>query len=264
MIYESFVIYKRLHGDLNITYNYVVPEGDPEYPPEAWGLRLGHRMQHIRNDNAYQEHRDRLSELGIVFTEKSSQAFAPIYAALQAYKRIYRNVDVPQKYVIEQGDERYPSQCWGLALGRRVNLIRSRRTYPEHRQELLALGFSFDLTRLPDVSFDVVFAALEAYKQQRGDLKIPVRYVVAVGDENFPEEAWGLKLGQQLQHIRHGAAFTEHRDRLLDLGVRFIDSEGDWAPEDQEEDEALDEQQQQGVSSSKQRAGDESSDSEGA
>lgn len=242
VIYQAFVVYKRLNGDMNVAYNYVVPEGDPEYPPASWGLRLGHRMQHIRNDNAYQEHRERLIDLGIGFSEKASQAFAPIYTALQAFKRIHRHVDVPQKYVIEQGDERYPPQCWGLALGRRVNLIRSRQTYPEHRQELLALGFSFDLTRLPEVGFEVVYAALEAYKNQRGDLKIPVRYVVSVGDENYPEEAWGLKLGQQLQHIRQGAAFVEQRDRLTELGVRFLSEEQlrlQREGEDEEEGEGL-------------------------
>ena len=48
----------------------MVPENDDQYPKEAHGLKLGHRVNNIRNHGAYSEHREQLEALGFVFDLK--------------------------------------------------------------------------------------------------------------------------------------------------------------------------------------------------
>ena len=37
----AVVAYKEVHGDLFVPFNFVVPDNDPNYPQEAWGVKLG-------------------------------------------------------------------------------------------------------------------------------------------------------------------------------------------------------------------------------
>ena len=46
-------------------------------------------------------------------------------------------------FVVPENDERYPEETHGLNLGHRVSHIRLRGDYPEHREQLEALGIVF-------------------------------------------------------------------------------------------------------------------------
>ena len=35
------VAYKELHGNLYVPFNFVVPDNEPNYPQDSWGVKLG-------------------------------------------------------------------------------------------------------------------------------------------------------------------------------------------------------------------------------
>jgi hypothetical protein len=59
--------------------------------------------------------------------------------ALQAYKDMFGNLLVHQKFVIPEG-----SDLWGLKLGSIVNTVRNNNYYKELRPELEEMGFDYD------------------------------------------------------------------------------------------------------------------------
>ena len=51
-VLQSLVAYKKLHGDLEVPYRFVVPSEAP-WPKEAWGLKLGSRVSDIRSHETH-------------------------------------------------------------------------------------------------------------------------------------------------------------------------------------------------------------------
>jgi hypothetical protein len=47
--------------------------------------------------------------------------FDVIYSALEAYKAVYGDLFVPQKFIVPQGDVRFPVETWGMKLGCNVH-----------------------------------------------------------------------------------------------------------------------------------------------
>jgi hypothetical protein len=67
VIYSALEAYKSVHGNLLVPQKFVMPQDDVSYPPETWGMKLGHNVNSIRNFNACSDHRIKLEELGVVF-----------------------------------------------------------------------------------------------------------------------------------------------------------------------------------------------------
>jgi hypothetical protein len=67
VIYSALEAFKAVHGNLLVPYKFVVPQGDVNYPPETWGMKLGVNVNSIRSKGAYSEHRVKLEELDFVF-----------------------------------------------------------------------------------------------------------------------------------------------------------------------------------------------------
>jgi len=72
--------------------------------------------------------------------------------------------------------------------------------------------------------WEEVRAALLVYQEVHGDLEVPRRFVVP-SEAPWPEEAWGMKLGFRVNHIRHREdyvkGFPERRVELDALGFRY-------------------------------------------
>ena len=85
--------------------------------------------------------------LGVDFNvdEHNVVGFDLIYSALKVYKDIHGDLLVSVRFVIPENDNQYPKEAHGLKLGSRVMSIRYQDTYAEHREQLEALGFVYDL-----------------------------------------------------------------------------------------------------------------------
>ena len=127
--------------------DFVVPENDSNYPEHTWNVNLGKALLTIRYNGAFREHKDRLVALGVDFNvdKLNVVGFDVTYSALKVYKDIHGDLLVPQKFVVPENDDQYPKEAHGLKLGRRVESIRNQGTYVEHREQLEALGFVYDL-----------------------------------------------------------------------------------------------------------------------
>ena len=85
------------------------------------------------------------------------------------------------------------------------------------------MGFVWDdLAR----RWEEVHAALRAYNEVHGDLQVPTAFVVP-SEALWPEEAWGMKLGYRVKHIRYEDIYVkdypERRAELGALGFRFLE-----------------------------------------
>jgi hypothetical protein len=92
---------------------------------------------------------------------------------------------------------------------------------PERMQWLNDMGFVWgDLKR----QWEVAKEALATYKQLRGDLEVPFKFVVPESEE-WRKGMWGMKLGHMVQSIRSKNAFVdgnpERRQWLEEAGFRF-------------------------------------------
>ena len=165
----------------------------------------------------------------------SGSALPPeLQAALVAYRERYGDLLVPPQFVVPAHDDEvppatapppaFPEVCHGLALGRAVKALRARARRS-------ALGAE-DVAALRDMGFvlcpaewrwERALAALRAYREAHGHLRVPRGFVVPAAGPPWPEEARGLKLGAAVGNMRStNAQFVrghpERRALLDELG----------------------------------------------
>ena len=220
IIRDSMRVFKKVNGNLRVASKYEVPD-DPRWPRYCRGTKLGVRVAAIRSAGRYvKDHPNRkqdLDDLGFEWrlrdiTAKLSSVddlFEHIYDALTFYKQnVDSELSVPIDYVVPS-EEPWPEYTKGMALGALVNSIRNKDKLvfgnEEREQRLNDLGFQWEETGRTVFSkkrFDLVYAALKAYKEVHGNLVVPQAFVVPVNDDFWPEETRGLKLGARVNAIR--------------------------------------------------------------
>jgi hypothetical protein len=142
----ALLAHKEVHGNLEVHWKFVVPSEAP-WPEEAWGMKLGHRVNNIRASEQYvKDHPERLAELdalGFVWDDRERR-WEEVRAALLAYKEVHGDLQVPYAFVVPS-EAPWPQEAWGMKLGGRLSGIRSKEIYvkdhPERRAELDAMGF---------------------------------------------------------------------------------------------------------------------------
>jgi len=123
-----------------------VPSEAP-WPEEAWGMKLGYRVNQIRDKEIYvKDHLERrveLDALGFVWDDLERR-WEEVRAALRAYREVHGDLEVTRAFVVPS-EALWPEEAWGMKLGGRVNNIRASeqfvKDHPERRAELDALGF---------------------------------------------------------------------------------------------------------------------------
>jgi hypothetical protein len=218
-VLQSLQAYQEVHGDLQVPQPFVVPSEVP-WPEEAWGMKLGSRVDHIRHREDYLKHhperRAELDALGFVWDE-FERRWEEVRAALLAYEEVHGNLEVTRTFVVPS-EAPWPEEAWGMKLGCRVSHIRSHehhvKDHPERRAELDALGFVWDEF---ERRWEEVHAALLAYQEVHGDLEVPQLFVVP-SEVPWPDEAWGVPLGSRVSGIRsRGDYVKDHPERRAEL-----------------------------------------------
>lgn len=90
-----------------------------------------------------------------------------------------------------------------------------------HLQSLLYPGASSHCHKNRSISFEDLYELFVIYKSIHGNLRIPQKYLIPDGDERYPMNSWGFKLGAQLNAIYTVATWTRegHRQKLIELGI---------------------------------------------
>ena len=218
VIHDAMKIYKELYGNVRVASKYEVPD-EPMWPRHCRNIKLGVRVAAIRSAGRYvKDHPERktdLDNLGFEWRLRDStkkvvdDLFEQVYEALVCYKQeIDEELSVPIDFIVPS-DAPWPEITWGLTLGAHVQSVRDKDKLvygnEEREQRLNDLGFQWEETGRTAFSkkrFDLVYAALKAYKEVHGNLVVPQAFVVPVNDDFWPEETRGLKLGARVNAIR--------------------------------------------------------------
>lgn len=226
LLYDSLVVFRLIHGHLDVVNSFVIPPDDERYPEEARGARLGASIRNIRLSGLREPHRAALEALGMDLNKRRStrEDFNKVYACLQAYKGIHGHLFVPHYFKVPGGDARYPEGSEGFTLGHTVTSIRVNNYHSRHRSTLQSLGFDFT-----EEYMSKVVQALLVYKQLHGDLKVPYKYTIAMNDEEYPEGTRGLGLWAIWSKYKGGTLRSEYAARLREVPELNEDSKGSIA-----------------------------------
>jgi hypothetical protein len=220
-----FEQYLKTEGDLLIPTDFVVPSDDKKWPKKYHDVKLGKMVFDIRADvtreiGAFDKNDiQKLVELGFPLNAQEANRKG-VLLAFKTFKEKFGHLIVIPNFKIDKDDLSWPQETRGMALGETLHNIRNRNDYEAIHKVLIELGVDLGPQKAsPD--FERVFKALSDYKAVHGDVLVPAKFVVPRGDAAYSFNAWGLKLGWNLQTIRLGGCYSEHRDRLEALGVNF-------------------------------------------
>jgi len=93
--------------------------------------------------------------------------------------------------------------------------VKLPKEQPKEDDDSKQLGLSAN-----DRRFQNVYEALKTYKDMYGDLLVPQPFAVPEGDDRWPKETWGLRLGARVNAIRSQGTFVNsspERRMMLDM-----------------------------------------------
>ena len=206
---EAEAYYVR-HGDLKIPKRYIT-EG---------GIALGSWLATQRRVRAgtvpgslSEEQIGRLDRLGMEWGSRTGRAWETGYRELEKYHEEHGHVDVPSRYMTEDG---YPlgrfvaNQRAAWRNGRAGAAQGGRTLSAEHERRLDALGFVWEKAQQ---GWGRYYGAAKAYYEREGHLDIPVRYVTEDG----------LRLGMWIQDkaSRKDSLSQEQTEALEAIGMSW-------------------------------------------
>jgi hypothetical protein len=136
------------------------------------------------------------------------------------YKDLNGDMLVPRKFVVFANEKTWPEDMSDMKLGTIVNNIRAGSSCSKKRLDLESIGFDFN----PQVQlyrYETIRAALLKYKDLKGDMLVPQRFVVPADDVKWPKEIWSMKLGTIAMIIRRGDSCSKKRADLESIGFDF-------------------------------------------
>ena len=218
----ALVKFKDLFGNMLVSALFTIPADDDSWPKCTRGMNLGAVVHKIRADNRYIGHRSQLESIGFEYNPRMRvYRYASVKAALLTYMDIYDNLLVPSAFTIPV-DDYWPEKTWGMRLGATVHQIRAGYAYKDHRKELESIGFDYS-SELKGFGFASIKSALLKYEEIHGDMAVPFSFVVpADGDNLWPEETWGMRLGVTMSHMRNGN-MNDHLHQLESMGFYDFD-----------------------------------------
>lgn len=67
VIFEALQSFKLIYGHLRVPLKYIVEFGDVGYSADAWGMKLGSKVNDIKYLRTFTKHRSRLEKLGVEY-----------------------------------------------------------------------------------------------------------------------------------------------------------------------------------------------------
>lgn len=278
----AFEIYQEIYGDLNLPTQFIIPSNTQNlpanpslptrrkqrkksWPAELWGEDLGAIATAIRsNEAAYRPILPTLRSIGFLFPRKTGRGhsnstshgghrYEGIEDVLAAYKEIHGNLQIPQRYVIPDEDDRYPEAYRGRSLGSICHNIRYNQLYRDQKEDLIALGYeeferksdrmsssltihttthtnTTNTTTTPSYptssrngrgNFEDCKAALLVYKSLYGHLFVPYDYLIPKDETHYAETYRGRALGSIVRNIIYNNQYKDYREELAALGIEY-------------------------------------------
>ncbi|OQR81962.1 hypothetical protein THRCLA_11257 [Thraustotheca clavata] len=224
--FETFVEVATIYHDIyctntsftNLPKTFLVPNEEP-WPEHLRCLRLNtcQVRSHYKTNTLHPDTLNALHAINFVF-DLGQLKWELKLLALKTYKKLYRDLCVPQDFQIPTYDPEWPRDLWGMRLGLVVRTIRQRiRPNSQRYDELSELGFVWNAF---DMTWELKLLAMSIYKQKYGNLLVTYAFKVPKNDPTWPEETWGLTLGHAVHNIRQGydSISNERKIQLNSLG----------------------------------------------
>lgn len=145
--------------------------------------------------------------------------------ALQAYHSLHGDLVIPRRYIVPKHSPDFPPDWYGLDLSTTVYNMKWWQLHvkerPDRVAELNRLGFVWERLQ-PE--WNLVLEALITYYGIHGDVLVPNKFVVPIGDSQWPRATWGIPLGTSVYRIRarhdflRGPSAESRRNQLEGLG----------------------------------------------
>jgi hypothetical protein len=232
-IIQAVKTYKRVHGipdggKVVIPVSFVVPHDSIEWPQELWGLKLGMKTSDIHHGR-YAEYRDEFDALGLTAKLGPTDLRAQrIIQAVKTYKHVHGIPDggkvvIPGSFVVPHDSSVWPRELWGMKLGDIARNILGRECFREYWGEFQMLGLSRKLGSLEERARQFLWA-VETYRKVRRippdrQVFVPYYYIVPHGSPDWPQELWGVKLGEKIKNYHHGNTFPDYTEQFRALGL---------------------------------------------
>ncbi|OQR84165.1 hypothetical protein ACHHYP_13794 [Achlya hypogyna] len=158
------------------------------------------------------------------------KVWATTVLALERFKELHGNLQVPQAFKIEPGAN-WPEDTWDLALGRVVNNLRTQWKQnvlsSTQKHDLERLGFPF--TGRTTIPWPTKLLALKTFRALHGHVNVPIAFVATGCD--WPPVLQGLKLGKIVNSLRNqlDTLPTPQKQELDALGFVWSSWERTWA-----------------------------------
>ncbi|OQR81718.1 hypothetical protein THRCLA_11469 [Thraustotheca clavata] len=218
----ALTTYKKIHGNLLVSKDFITPSNDPNWPKDTWDMKLGLVVTGLRDrkDSLPQDRKEELKKLGFIWHAIDAM-WEERMGASKIYYSIYGHLSVPRTFIVSEDDKRWPKHLHKTPLGLQVRSIRANQVLsPERKSALDAIGFVWDAT---EEHFQYRLDALKVFKNIYGHVNVPRKFIVPEDELEWPERFWGMKLGEMIKSIQtNKAAQTEDRvDALNALGLQW-------------------------------------------
>ena len=189
--------YDELYPEKKVPSDFIIKNNDPSFPENTWGMNLGLYTRKM-------ETKIRIRRL--------YPKFRLVESALLLFKKHTGTLVIPKDFIISDVDV-WPKEMIGLELGVIADRIQKGLSYRDYTEELSNIGLISKCG-----GWESFRLALLNYEVLHGDMFVPDLYTVPSDSVAWPEESWGMDLGNIASQVRRGKWFKERREELIELG----------------------------------------------
>jgi hypothetical protein len=171
-------------------------------------------------------------ESTVAIGEHQIDDYSRIRNAIIKFKELNGHTAIPSRFIVPDMSNDWSSDCWCLELGKIAADIRNGG-YEDNHEDLYNLGFDFfppatieieEITEetvviIGESPRDVMTIALSKYEEIYHNTQIQTNFIVPDGDNMWPEETRGFKLGSAINKMRRDPDFNNIRLNLMKIGL---------------------------------------------
>jgi len=230
---KSLEKYRSIHGHLLIPARFGFREEEREglgiYASSLGRHAVNLRQAYLKLEDSEKENFpwvQQLQKIGFVWAPRE-EAFRLQVRAMLHYQKLFGDFLIPCKFVVPVGHEDWPKEFLGLKLGRNCEYIRFG-SLPDHRRAYLKeMGVPQEdlVTQKAERILQAIEVYKKVYKQTAETLDIKKSFVVPLCDDKWPENLWGMNLGEAVYSIRNMHCYDKYLAKFEEAGVKIMPKE---------------------------------------
>jgi hypothetical protein len=151
---SAVLTWRKLNGNLEIPYDFIVPTNDSNWPKITWGYHLCRLIDNIKYKGHFSEHIGDLKKWGVLEKDfeidqeskhknKSGFRFLDTKQMLLYYKKNVGDLnEMTKEFIVPK--EGWPSEFEGAKLGEIMENIKKGKSFFRYKEDILALGIKLE------------------------------------------------------------------------------------------------------------------------